>query len=45
MWCGARLLRRNAVKGVAALIGSGTVEDSPQAVAAFLREHGASIDR
>ena len=33
------------MKGVAALIGSGTVEDSPQAVASFLRQHIAELDK
>lgn len=39
------LPRRNPVKGVAALIASGSVQDSPEAVAAFLREHARSLDR
>lgn len=33
------------MKGVAALIGSGTVEGTPEAVAAFLREHLADLDK
>jgi hypothetical protein len=33
------------VKGVASLIGSGTVEGSPQAVASFLRQHIAELDK
>ena len=37
--------RRDPVKGVAALIGSGTIESSPSAVAAFLREHISELDQ
>lgn len=33
------------MKGVAALIGSGTIEDNPEAVAGFLRDHLAELDR
>ena len=33
------------MKGVAALIGSGTIESSPSAVAAFLREHISELDQ
>jgi hypothetical protein len=33
------------MKGIAALVGSGTVEDRPEAVAAFLREHVRALDR
>ena len=36
---------RDPVKGVAALIGSGTVDSSPGAVAAFLRAHLPELDR
>ena len=36
---------RDPLKGVAALVGSGTVDDTPAAVAAFLREHVRSLDR
>ena len=36
---------RDPVKGVAALIGSGTIEDNPSAVAAFFREHISELDR
>lgn len=36
---------RSPVKGVASLIGSGTVEGTPHAVAAFLREHLADLDK
>lgn len=32
-------LCRDAVKGVRALIGSGTISDSPQQIADFLRGH------
>lgn len=38
-------MRRSPVKGVASLIGSGTLEGMPQAVAAFLREHLADLDK
>ena len=34
----------NAVKGMASLIGSGTVRNSPPAIAAFLREHKDELD-
>ena len=33
------------MKGVASLMGSGTVEGTPAAVAAFLREHLADLDK
>ena len=35
---------RDAVKGVAALIGSGTKRDNPEAVAAFFREHMSELN-
>ncbi len=38
-------MRRSPVKGVASLIGSGTVEGMPHAVAEFLREHLADLDK
>lgn len=34
---------RDAVKGVAALIGSGTIQESPHYIADFLREHHALL--
>ena len=34
----------NAVKGMASLIGSGTVRNAPTAIAAFLREHKDELD-
>ncbi|KAK9904753.1 hypothetical protein WJX75_001787 [Coccomyxa subellipsoidea] len=42
---GIALFNRNPLKGVISLIGSGTVEGTPQAVAAFLREHLADLDK
>lgn len=36
---------RDSIKGVKALIASGTVEKSPAAIAAFLREHNPSLDK
>ncbi|BDA49435.1 probable Brefeldin A-inhibited guanine nucleotide-exchange protein [Coccomyxa sp. Obi] len=42
---GIALFNRSPVKGVASLIGSGTVEGTPHAVAAFLREHLADLDK
>ena len=36
---------RDPVKGVKALIASGTVENSPEVIAAFLHQHNASLDK
>ena len=36
---------RDPIKGVKALIASGTVEDSPEVIAAFLHQHNASLDK
>ena len=35
---------RDAVKGMGSLIGSGTVENDPAAVATFLRDQRESLD-
>lgn len=36
---------RNPVKGVAALLGSGTVENTPESVSAFLRQQLPDLDK
>ena len=33
------------MKGVRALVASGSVESSPEAIAAFLRQHNSSLDK
>lgn len=39
-----QMVCRDAVKGMVSLIGSGTVEDDPAAVATFLRDQRESLD-
>lgn len=36
---------RDSIKGVRALVASGSVEASPEAIAAFLRQHNSSLNK
>ena len=36
---------RDSIKGVRALVASGSVEASPEAIASFLRQHNTSLDK
>ena len=36
---------RDSIKGVRALVASGSVEASPEAIASFLRQHNSSLDK
>lgn len=40
LWCS-----RDSIKGVKALIASGSLEKSPEAIAAFLRKHIGDLDK
>ena len=36
---------RDSIKGVRALVASGSVGSSPEAIATFLRQHNTSLDK
>ena len=36
---------RDSIKGVRALVASGSVEASPEAIASFLRQHNSSLNK
>ncbi|KAK9804748.1 hypothetical protein WJX72_003264 [[Myrmecia] bisecta] len=42
---GIALFNRDSLKGLASLIGSGTVGNSPEAIARFLRDNAAGLDK
>ncbi|KAL3134912.1 hypothetical protein ABBQ32_007876 [Trebouxia sp. C0010 RCD-2024] len=42
---GITVFNRDSIKGVRALVASGSVEASPEAIASFLRQHNSSLDK
>ncbi|DBA73285.1 hypothetical protein WJX77_003623 [Trebouxia sp. C0004] len=42
---GISVFNRDSIKGVRALVASGSVEASPEAIAAFLRQHNSSLNK